>query len=359
MTKYISEKIKVSQETTVSANKSVAKRNLLMALKTFLLIFSSVVSLKMLSRFMLSRCPVTLLNKVSRGPINKRLSSLSQGKLIDPSLGLEADQQSILSVAYDFAVKEMRPHRRDWDEQELFPVECMRKAASLGFGGIYVPVEDGGSGLSRLDTSLIFEALSQGCTSTAAYISIHNMCCWMISEFGNKSQKEKYLPDLISMKRFASYCLTEPDFGSDAGNIKTTAVKKGDTYIVNGSKAFISGSQSGNIFVLMCRTGGNGPKGISCLIIDTDESSEGLSFGRKEKKLGWNTHPARVISLENVKVPVNNLLGQEGIGFNIAMKGLNGGRTNIASCSLGAAQWAIEETIEYTSGRKQFWTENH
>ena len=156
------------------------------------------------------------------------------------------------------------------------------------------------------------------------------------------------------MQRFSSYCLTEPDFGSDAGNIKTRAEKTGDYYVINGSKAFISGSQTGNVLVLMCRTGGDGPKGISCFIIDTDESRQGLSFGRKEKKLGWNSHPARMVNLDNVKVPASNLLGREGEGFNIAMKGLNGGRTNIASCSLGAAQWALEETIEYTSGRKQF-----
>jgi len=283
----------------------------------------------------------------------RRVSSLVRDKIIDPSLGLDSEQQAIQSVAYDFALKEMRPHRRDWDQNEVFPIQCMRKAAGLGFAGIYVSAEDGGSGLTRLNASLIFEALAQGCTSTAAYISIHNMCTWMVSEFGNQSQREKFLPPLLSMDRFASYCLTEPDFGSDAGNIKTSAVKEGDYYVVNGSKAFISGSQEGNILLLMCRTGANGPKGISCLVVDTNQS-DGISFGRKEKKLGWNSHPARVVTLENVRVPVDNLLGKEGMGFNIAMKGLNGGRTNIASCSLGAAQWALEETLEYTSGRKQF-----
>lgn len=296
-----------------------------------------------------------VLSKLSQSSRLCNARSIStNGKLIDASFGLNVDQQSLQSLAYDFAVKEMRPQRRHWDQQEVFPVDCMRKAAALGFGGIYIPVEDGGSGLSRLDTSIIFEALSQGCTSTAAYISIHNMCCWIISEFGNQNQKDKYLPNLISMQRFSSYCLTEPDFGSDAGNIKTRAEKTGDYYVINGSKAFISGSQTGNVLVLMCRTGGDGPKGISCFIIDTDESRQGLSFGRKEKKLGWNSHPARMVNLDNVKVPASNLLGREGEGFNIAMKGLNGGRTNIASCSLGAAQWALEETIEYTSGRKQF-----
>lgn len=255
-------------------------------------------------------------------------------------------------MAYDFAVNEFRPNRSEWDEKEIFPVEAMRNGAKLGFGALYVPTEHGGTGLSRLDTSVIFEALSQGCVSTSAYISLHNMCAWMISEFGNDEQREKHLPTLSTMDKFASYCLTEPGAGSDAGNLQTTAIRKGDYFVLNGSKAFISGSGNDNLFLVMCRTGGSGPKGVSCLIVDGN--TPGFVCGRKEKKLGWNSHPARMLMFEDVKVPVSNLLGPEGYGFNIAMQGLNGGRTNIASCSLGGAQWAIEEVIQYTSTRKQF-----
>lgn len=279
-------------------------------------------------------------------------SVLARNNLLDPAYGLDGDQRQLQEMAYNFAVKEFRPKRREWDENEIFPVDAMREGAKLGFGALYVPAEHGGTGLTRLDTSVIFEALSQGCASTTAYISIHNMCVWMISEFGTEAQREQFIPQLASMDTFASYCLTEPDAGSDAGSLKTTARRDGDHYILNGSKAFISGSGNDNIFLVMCRTGGPGPKGISCLIVDG--KTPGFSCGKKEKKLGWNSHPARILSFEDVKVPAANLLGKEGFGFNIAMQGLNGGRTNIASCSLGAAQWALEEAIEYTTTRKQF-----
>lgn len=279
-------------------------------------------------------------------------SMLSRNTLLDPSFGLTDDQRQLQKMAYEFAINEFRPNQRNWDENEIFPVEAMRKGAKLGFAALYVPTDHGGTGLTRLDTSVIFEALSQGDVSTTAYISVHNMVAGLISDFGNDEQRQKFIPPLANMDQFASYALTEPEAGSDAANLRTTAVRKGDYYVLNGSKAFISGSSNDNLFLVMCRTGGPGAKGVSCLIVDGN--SNGFICGKKEKKLGWNSHPARILTFEDVKVPVANLLGQEGFGFNIAMRGLNGGRANIASCSLGGAQWAIEETIKYTSTRKQF-----
>ncbi|RXN07973.1 isobutyryl- mitochondrial [Labeo rohita] len=201
---------------------------------------------------------------------------------IDPSIGLTDEQKEFQKVAFDFAANEMAPHMAEWDQKEIFPVDAMRKAAQLGFGGIYVNPDVGGSGLSRLDTSIIFEALSTGCVSTTAYISIHNMCAWMIDTFGNNEQREKFCPDLCSMQKFASYCLTEPGSGSDAASLLTSAKLKGDHYILNGSKAFISGGGDTDVYVVMCRTGGKGPKGISCLVVE--KGTPGLSFGKKEKK---------------------------------------------------------------------------
>lgn len=271
---------------------------------------------------------------------------------IDPSHGLSEEQKEFQKVAFDFAANEMAPHMAEWDQQEMFPVDTMRKAAQLGFGGIYVQPDVGGSGLSRLDTSIIFEALSTGCVSTTAYISIHNMCAWMIDTFGNDEQRETFCPDLCSMEKFASYCLTEPGSGSDAASLLTTAHKKGDHYILNGSKAFISGGGDTDIYVVMCRTGGKGPKGISCLVVE--QGSSGLSFGKKEKKVGWNSQPTRAVIFEDCAVPVSNRLGEEGQGFNIAMKGLNGGRINIASCSLGAAHASLLLARDHLLVRKQF-----
>ncbi|XP_026534416.1 isobutyryl-CoA dehydrogenase, mitochondrial [Notechis scutatus] len=236
--------------------------------------------------------------------------------------------------------------------QEIFPVETLRKAARLGFGGIYVKPEVGGSGLSRLDTSVIFEALSTGCVSTTAYISIHNMCAWMIDTFGNEEQRLKFCPSLCSMEKFASYCLTEPGSGSDAASLLTSAKKRGNVYILNGSKAFISGGGDADLYVVMCRTGGEGPKGISCLVLE--KGTPGLSFGKKEKKVGWNSQPTRAVIFEDCAVPVANRLGEEGHGFNIAMQGLNGGRINIASCSLGAAHASVLLAREHLNVRKQF-----
>uniref|UniRef100_A0A672ZFR5 Isobutyryl-CoA dehydrogenase, mitochondrial n=1 Tax=Sphaeramia orbicularis TaxID=375764 RepID=A0A672ZFR5_9TELE len=268
------------------------------------------------------------------------------------SYGLTDEQKEFQKVAFDFAANEMAPHMAEWDQKEIFPVETMRKAAELGFGGIYVQPDVGGSGLSRLDTSIIFEALSTGCVSTTAYISIHNMCAWMIDTFGNTEQREKFCPDLCTMEKFASYCLTEPGSGSDAASLLTTAQRKGDHYILNGSKAFISGGGDTDVYVVMCRTGGKGAKGISCLVVE--KGTPGLSFGKKEKKVGWNSQPTRAVIFEDCAVPVTNRLGEEGQGFNIAMKGLNGGRINIASCSLGAAHASVELARDHLLVRKQF-----
>ncbi|XP_076002643.1 isobutyryl-CoA dehydrogenase, mitochondrial [Genypterus blacodes] len=271
---------------------------------------------------------------------------------IDPSHGLTDEQKEFQKVAFDFAANEMAPHMAEWDQKEMFPVDTMKKAAQLGFGGIYVQPDVGGSGLSRLDTSVIFEALSTGCVSTTAYISIHNMCAWMIDTFGNTEQRGKFCPDLCAMEKFASYCLTEPGSGSDAASLLTNAQRKGDHYILNGSKAFISGGGDTDIYVVMCRTGGKGPKGISCLVVEKE--TPGLSFGKKEKKVGWNSQPTRAVIFEDCAVPVANRLGEEGQGFSMAMKGLNGGRINIASCSLGAAHASLLLARDHLLVRKQF-----
>ncbi|XP_021098439.1 isobutyryl-CoA dehydrogenase, mitochondrial isoform X2 [Heterocephalus glaber] len=271
---------------------------------------------------------------------------------IDPSMGLNEEQKEFQKVAFDFAAREMAPNMAQWDQKELFPVEMMRKAAQLGFGGLYIQTDVGGSGLSRLDTSVIFEALATGCTSTTAYISIHNMCAWIIDRFGTEEQRHKFCPPLCAMEKFASYCLTEPGSGSDAASLLTSAKQQGDHYILNGSKAFISGGGESDIYVVMCRTGGPGPKGISCIVVE--KGSPGLSFGKKEKKVGWNSQPTRAVIFEDCAVPVANRIGSEGQGFLIAMKGLNGGRINVASCSLGAAHASVILTRNHLNVRKQF-----
>ncbi|CAL1280914.1 unnamed protein product [Larinioides sclopetarius] len=276
----------------------------------------------------------------------------SIASFLDPALGLSEEQLQVQKIAQEFASKEMLPNMAEWDEKEIFPVETLRKAAALGFGAIYSSEKYGGSEMTRLDASIIFEALSRGCVSTTAYITIHNMAVWMIDHYGTEEQKKKWLPKLSRMEHFASYCLTEPNSGSDAASLSTTAKRDGNYYILNGTKAFISGGGESDIYILMARTGQNGPKGISCLVVE--KGTPGLSFGKKEKKLGWNSQPTRAVILEDCKIPVSNRLGAEGQGFSIAMNGLNGGRVNIASCSLGAAQASIEIACEYTKVRKQF-----
>ncbi|MEE6485317.1 hypothetical protein FKM82_014242 [Ascaphus truei] len=271
---------------------------------------------------------------------------------IDPTVGLSEEQKEFQKVAFDFASREMAPHMALWDEKEVFPVDTMRKAAQLGFGGIYTRADVGGAELSRLDTSIIFEALSTGCVSTTAYMSIHNMCVWMVDTFGNEEQRHQFCPSLCNMDTFASYCLTEPGSGSDAASLLTSAKRDGEHYILNGSKAFISGGGDTDVYVVMCRTGGSGARGISCLLVE--KGTPGLSFGKKEKKVGWNSQPTRAVIFEDCVVPVANRLGEEGQGFGIAMRGLNGGRINIASCSLGAAHASVLLTRDHLAVRKQF-----
>jgi len=267
---------------------------------------------------------------------------------------LTEEQRAFREVARNFAREEMAPHAREWDERSIFPVEALRKAATLGFGGIYVRDDVGGSALSRLDASIIFEELAQGCTSTAAYISIHNMAAWMIDAFGGEEQRRRFLPKLCTMDHFASYCLTEPDSGSDAASLKTRAMRDGDSYVLNGAKAFISGGGVSDLYVCMVRTGDSGPRGISCIVVE--KGTPGLSYGAQEQKLGWKSQPTAMVNFENCRVPAANLIGREGDGFRIAMAGLDGGRLNIGACSIGGAQFCLDRTIEYMRERRQFGT---
>ena len=269
---------------------------------------------------------------------------------------LSEEQSAIQDMARNFATEKLAPHAKQWDENKHFPVDTLKEMAGLGFAGIYLQEEHGGSGLSRFDAALIFEALSGGCTSTAAYMTIHNMASWMIDSFGNAEQRAKYLPRLTSMEWIASYCLTEPDSGSDAGAMRSRAVRDGDHYVLNGSKAFISGSGVSDIYVAMVRTGDaeteKGAKGVSCFIIE--KGMPGLSFGANEKKMGWNNQPTAQVIFEDCRVPVENRIGEEGEGFKFAMMGLDGGRLNIAACSLGTAQRAFDMALEYAKTREQF-----
>jgi alkylation response protein AidB-like acyl-CoA dehydrogenase len=262
------------------------------------------------------------------------------------------EQRAFQEMARDFAYNEMLAEAARWDEEEIFPVATLRRAAELGFAGIYVRDDVGGSGLKRLDAAIIFEQLARACPSTAAYTSIHNMAAWMIDRFGNDEQRERFLPKLTSMEHFASYCLTEPGSGSDAASLRTRAEADGESYRLNGQKAFISGGGSSDIYLVMCRTGGEGPKGISTLVVE--KGTEGLSFGKKEKKLGWNSQPTRQVIFEDALVPQSHRLGSEGDGFKIAMMGLDGGRVNIGACSLGAAGACLDAALAYVKERKQF-----
>ncbi|TDR19350.1 acyl-CoA dehydrogenase family protein [Marinicella litoralis] len=265
---------------------------------------------------------------------------------------LNEDQQAFVDAAKEFAISEMAPLAAKWDEESIFPVDVIRNTGELGFLGIYSPEKYGGLGLSRLDASLIFEEMSKHCTSTTAYLTIHNMCAWMLTTFGSESLAETWGTQLTSGELLASYCLTEPGHGSDAGNLKTTAVKTDDTYVLNGSKTFISGAGSTEILIVMARTGEAGPRGVSCFMVPADLA--GISYGKKEDKMGWNSQPTRLITFEDVTIPAEYLIGQEGEGFKFAMKGLDGGRINIASCSLGTAQAALNQAQSYMLERKQF-----
>jgi len=265
---------------------------------------------------------------------------------------LTDDQRQIQEMAQQFTAAEITPNAGEWDEKHIFPRDTIRKAAELGFGSIYVSEESGGIGLGRLESALIFEAMSYGCPSTAAFISIHNMASWMIDRFGSDTVKQKYLPSMIPMERMGSYCLTEPASGSDAGALKTRAVLDGDHYVVSGSKAFISGGGENDIYVTMVRTSDDGARGITCLVIEKD--MPGVSFGAQERKLGWHSQPTAQVNFDDVRVPVENRVGGEGEGFRIAMMGLDGGRLNIGACSLGGAQRCLDEAIGYTRERTQF-----
>ena len=265
---------------------------------------------------------------------------------------LTDDQLAIREVAQRFTADNITPHAAEWDEKHIFPRETIQRSAELGFGAIYVSEQSGGIGLGRLEAALIMEAMAYGCPSTSAFISIHNMASWMIDRFGGEAVKAKYLPQLITMDKIASYCLTEPSSGSDASALRTTARRDGDYYVLNGTKQFISGAGANEIYAVMVRTGEDGPKGISCVVIEKD--MPGVSFGANERKLGWHSQPTAQLILEDVRVPMENLIGGEGEGFRIAMMGLDGGRLNIGACSLGGAQRCLDEAIKYTKERTQF-----
>ena len=265
---------------------------------------------------------------------------------------LNEEQEAIRDMARDFASEELAPKAIEWDQEKHFPIDVLQKAAALGMGGIYVRDDVGGSGLTRLDAALIFEALSTGCPSVAAYISIHNMSTWMIDRYGNDEQRNKYIPSLCTMEKLASYCLTEPAAGSDAAALRMRAVKDGDSYVLNGVKQFISGAGTSDVYVIMARTAETGASGISAFVVE--KGTPGLSFGSNEKKMGWNAQPTRQVVCEDMRIPASALLCSEGQGFKIAMSGLDGGRLNIAACSLGGAQAALDKAIAYMADRQAF-----
>ena len=267
-------------------------------------------------------------------------------------LELDDDRRAIRDMARAFAQAELAPHAADWDARSHFPVPTLRKAAALGLAGIYVREANGGSGLGRLDAALVFEELAAGCTSSAAYLSIHNMVAWMVDRFATTELAGRFLPSLLSMDRIASYCLTEPGSGSDAASLRTAARRDGDDYILDGSKAFISGGGVSDLYFVFVRTGGPGPGGVSAVLVERD--TPGLSFGAQEKKMGWKSQPTAVVNFDGCRVPVANRVGEEGQGFKIAMQGLDGGRVNIAACSLGAARACLERALSYVRERRQF-----
>lgn len=271
--------------------------------------------------------------------------------MTDP-FSLTDDQLAIQEMARRFTADAITPFAAEWDEKHVFPKDTIRAAAELGFAAIYVSEESGGIGLGRLEAALIMEAMAYGCPATSAFVSIHNMAGWMLDRFGSAAVKARYLPRLVGMEWMASYCLTEPSSGSDAAALKTTAVRDGDAWIVNGTKQFISGAGVNDLYLTMVRTGEPGPKGISCLAIEKD--MPGVSFGAPERKLGWHAQPTAALNLDNVRVPAENLVGGEGEGFRIAMAGLDGGRINIGACSLGGAQRCLDEALRYTKERQQF-----
>jgi acyl-CoA dehydrogenase len=266
--------------------------------------------------------------------------------------GLTEDQLAIQDTARKFTAARITPFAAEWDEKHHYPVDVWKAAGELGFGAIYVSEESGGIGLSRLDAALIMEAMSYGCPATSAYVSIHNMGAWMIDSFGDQQLKDRYLPELVTMEKIASYCLTEPGSGSDSAALKTTARLDGDAYVLNGTKQFISGAGVNDVYVVMARTGEHKSRGISCFVVDKD--TPGVSFGAPENKLGWNASPTAQVVFEDARIPAENRVGAEGDGFKFAMAGLDGGRLNIGACSLGGAQRCLDEAVQYAKDRKQF-----
>ncbi|MET2953267.1 acyl-CoA dehydrogenase family protein [Vibrio harveyi] len=265
---------------------------------------------------------------------------------------LNEDQRMFADTAQQFAAERLAPMAAEWDEKQIFPKDILREAGELGFLSLYTPEEQGGLGLSRLDASIIFEQLSMGCTSTTAFMTIHNMVTWMVASFANEEVKDAFCPKLITGDFLGSYCLTEPNAGSDAASLTTSATKQGDNYILNGGKTFISGAGDTDVLVVMARTGDAGAKGVSAFVVPAD--ADGISYGRKEPKMGWNSQPTRAVTFDNVSIPASHLLGEEGQGFVFAMKGLDGGRINIATCSVGTAQQALNQAAQYMQERKQF-----
>ncbi|EPI5803823.1 acyl-CoA dehydrogenase family protein [Vibrio parahaemolyticus] len=265
---------------------------------------------------------------------------------------LNEDQRAFADTAQQFSLERLAPMASEWDEKQIFPKDVLREAGELGFLSLYTPEEHGGLGLSRLDASIIFEQLSMGCTSTTAFMTIHNMVSWMVASFATEDVRAKYCPKLVTGEWLGSYCLTEPNAGSDAASLTTTASKKGDTYVLNGGKVFISGAGETDVLVVMARTGEAGAKGVSAFVVPAQVG--GISYGRKEPKMGWNSQPTRAVTFENVVIPASHLLGEEGQGFIFAMKGLDGGRINIATCSVGTAQQALNQATQYMQERKQF-----
>ena len=268
------------------------------------------------------------------------------------NFNLTDDQIAFADTARQFAEQELAPHAAKWDKEHYFPKEVIQKAGELGFCGLYAPEEVGGLGLSRLDSSIIFEQLAMGCTATTAMMTIHNMASWMIATWGTEAVKNEWCEALVMGEKLASYCLTEPSSGSDAASLRTSAKREGDEYVINGSKMFISGAGETDVMVVMVRTGEAGPKGISAVVVPAD--AEGIIYGKAEEKMGWNAQPTRLVTFENVRIPVTNLLGDEGQGFTFAMKGLDGGRINIATCSIGTAQQALNTAKNYMQERSQF-----
>ncbi|AEX24131.1 acyl-CoA dehydrogenase [Vibrio natriegens] len=265
---------------------------------------------------------------------------------------LNEDQIAFADAAKQFAEQMLAPHAAEWDEKQHFPKDVLRQAGELGFLSIYTPPEHGGLGLSRLDAAIIFEQLAMGCTATTAFMTIHNMATWMITSFAKPEVAQQFSGELITGEKLASYCLTEPNAGSDAASLTTSAVRDGDEFVLNGAKVFISGAGDTDVLVVMARSCGEGAGGVSAFVVPAD--SEGISYGKKEAKMGWNCQPTRMITFENVRIPADYLLGEEGEGFKFAMLGLDGGRINIATCSVGTAQQALNEAKQYMTERKQF-----